>query len=142
MLIRTRLADDPFTRLFDTLLAPRPVGAAPGFGPAFPPVNIWEDGERVVLEAELPGVRMADLEISATAEELRLKGGRTLDRSGANMVRRELMSGGFDRVVALPAPIDVDAVQATLHDGILTITMPKAMSVRARRIEVQHGNAS
>lgn len=138
MLIRTRLMNDPFTRLFESMLAPVQGSAQGRPGAGFPPVNLWEDAETIVCEMELPGVQMDDIDLSATGEELTLKGTRRrADRDDAQAIRRERLSGSFERTIMLPAPVAVEKIEASLADGVLTITMPKAESVRARRIEVR-----
>lgn len=104
----------------------------------FPSVNLWEDDEAVYAEAELPGFKIEELEIAATTEELSLKGERK-DPNGSEAWyhRRERGTGSFARSVRLGCPIQPDRVQATLADGVLTITMPKAEAVRPRKVQIR-----
>ena len=106
--------------------------------PAFPPVNIWEDGERFMLEAEVPGLKMENLDVQVLASEITIKGRRVREpRENLTFHRQERGAGEFTRTVALPADIDVDRVEATLRDGVLTITLPKAATAKARKITVK-----
>ena len=106
--------------------------------PAFPAINLWEDGERVYAEAEVPGVGMNDLEIFALGNELTVKGVRKAV-AGENLTyhRQERGMGDFVRVLTLPTEVDANKVEATLKDGVLTIVMPKAEAARARKIQVK-----
>jgi HSP20 family protein len=124
-------------RLFDNFLA------TDGFSPLghvrpFPALNLSEDHDRLLVEAEVPGLRMSDLEISIQGNELTLKGRRT-SMEGESLVyhRRERGAGEFTRFMTLPTEVDADRVEATLKDGVLTIVMPKAESARARKIAVK-----
>lgn len=105
---------------------------------AFPPVNLWEDGNNFYLEAELPGIREEDLEISAAGNELTLRGRRQPEQ-GENLAyhRRERGYGEFSRVLMLPADVDADKIEARLKDGVLSLTLPKAEAARARKITVK-----
>lgn len=105
---------------------------------AFPALNIWEDGEALYAEAEVPGVSENDIEIYAVGNELTIKGTRKPRESeGASYHRRERGTGEFTRVVTLPAEVNADKVQATLKDGVLTVTLPKVDEAKPRKIAVK-----
>lgn len=107
-------------------------------GRAYPPVNIWEDGQAVYAEAELPGLKMKDLEVLVMGRELTIKGaGPTEEKSDVIFHRRERGTGAFSRVIHLPVEIEAERVEASIKDGVLTIRMPKAEAARARKIEVR-----
>lgn len=127
---------DPFQPFRDLenlgFLAPR---IAPGR--AFPALNVWEQGDDFYAEAELPGLKSEDLDITVVGNELTLKGQRKEEPEQGNVShRRERGVGTFTRVVRLPVDIDASKVQATLHDGVLTLKLPKAESAKARKIQV------
>ena len=122
-------------RLFDAF-----TGAENGGGRSrgFPAINLWEEGDVLHLEAEMPGVAQNDLDISAAGNELTLRGQRnpTKDENRAYH-RQERGFGEFTRVVTLPVEIDPERIEATLKDGVLTLTLPKAAAARARKIQVK-----
>lgn len=103
-----------------------------------PALNVWEDDERLLAEAEVPGLGMDDIEILIHGNELTVKGHRK-PVAGENVVyhRRERGTGEFSRFVTLPIEVDPDGVEATLKDGVLTIVMPKAERARVRKIAVK-----
>lgn len=109
-----------------------------GRAPGFPAINLWEDGECLYAEAEVPGVGMNDLEILTVGNELTIKG-RRIGPEGENLTyhRQERGVGEFTRVITLPAEVNASKVEATLRDGVLTIVMPKAEAARARKIPVK-----
>jgi len=128
--------------LFDTFLGQEwnPLGWAPlaGFARGYPGFNIWEDEQNLYAETEVPGLKMQDLEIYVVGNELTVKGERKVEeREGETYHRRERPLGSFQRTIPLPMPIDADKVEASLRDGVLTITMPKAEAAKPRRIEVK-----
>lgn len=105
---------------------------------AFPALNVWEDGDALYAEAEVPGVSQDDIEIYAVGNELTIKGTRK-PREGddASYHRRERGIGEFTRVVTLPAEVNADKVDASLRDGVLTVTLPKADEAKPRKINVK-----
>ena len=112
----------------------------PALAPAaFPAFDAWEDTENFYVEAELPGLKLEDLEIYFSDQRvLTVKGQRSeLVKEQGNWLRRERGFGTFERSLALPGPIDSDRVEATLKNGVLTITLPKAAEIRPKRIEVK-----
>jgi HSP20 family protein len=111
-------------------------------GRSFPAVNIWEDGENLFVEAEVPGLKSENLEITVIGDELMLKGERTADeRSDGNYHRRERGIGSFNRVVKLPSEVNAEHVQAALNDGVLLLTLPKAEATKPRKIKVNAGSS-
>ena len=109
------------------------VGRRFGSEPSFPAINVWEDEERLYAEAEVPGLRMEDLEILVKGNELTVKGERKNgEQEGVTYHRRERAVGPFCSVVRLPVDVQVDGVEAQLDSGVLTITLPKAPSARPR----------
>lgn len=104
----------------------------------FPAVNIWEDGDNVYAEAEIPGVETADLEVFTEGNQLTIRGRRqSQSEQNATWLRQERVAGEFSRVIALPVEVNADKVEATLKNGMLTVHMPKSEAARARRIEVK-----
>ena len=123
---------DTFSNGFDRGLLPRPR--------AFPAMNVWEDGECFYAEAEIPGVSMNDLEICASGDELTIKGQRKpSDDESLTYHCQERGFGEFTRMITLPADVNPDKIEATLKDGVLTITLPKAEEARMRKIAVKAG---
>lgn len=106
--------------------------------PSFPAINVWEDERHLFAEAELPGLKMEELEVLISGQELTIKGRRSdHPREGATFHRRERGIGEFSRSVTLPIAVDADNVQAALRGGVLVVTLPKAQEVLPRKIKVQ-----
>ncbi len=113
--------------------------AWPRLSAGFPPLNIWEDDEALYVEAELPGMALEDIEIYVTRDnQLTIRGERKAPQvEKGTWHRRERMFGSFTRVITLPVEVDAEKVEATLHNGLLRIRLPKAESARARKIPVK-----
>ncbi|HVU85913.1 MAG TPA: Hsp20/alpha crystallin family protein [Pirellulales bacterium] len=106
----------------------------------FPAVNVWEEGDQLFAEAELPGVKGEDLDVSVTGDELTLRGRRSVTSGeGQSYHRRERSAGEFSRTLHLPYEVDANGVEATLRDGVLFLKLPKAASARPRKIEIRSG---
>jgi HSP20 family protein len=108
-------------------------------GTEYPALNVWEDVDNLYVEAELPGLELSDLEIYVNGSNmLSLQGTRKQPESGTGTWhRQERGFGKFSRVFELPTDVDADAVQATLKEGILMITLPKRAEAKPRRISVK-----
>src|SRR6059058_1935631 len=122
---------DEFARLFGRLGS----FAAPTAGAA-PLLNVWEDDHALYAEADLPGLDPAKLDVFVTeGNQLTIQGERTApDVQGATWVRQERPFGPFVRVVALPALVDADKVEANYDNGVLRLTLPKSEAVKPRKI--------
>lgn len=104
----------------------------------FPPVNVYESEEEIVVRAEVPGVSVEELDLTITGDTLTLEGERRLELpEGADFITQERQHGRFRRVVALPRSVEAEAAQAAYLEGILTVRLPKAPEARARTIEVK-----
>jgi HSP20 family protein len=131
---------DEVDRLFSNVLThPTVTGAARLVaGRGFPAVNVWEDTENLFVEAEVPGLKAADLDITVVGDELTIKGQRPEEsQSEAAYHRRERGVGSFTRVVRLSSEVTPDKVQAALNDGVLLLTLPKAEIAKPRKIQVK-----
>ncbi len=124
-------------RLFEGIAAPFNGGFARGSG-SFPAINVWEDGDFLYAEAEIPGVTMEDIEVCVVGDELCIKGQRK-QPSAQNLIyhRQERGTGEFSRFLTLPMVVNPDKVEAVLKNGVLTVKLPKADEAKPRRIEVK-----
>lgn len=105
---------------------------------AFPALNIWEDEGSLYAEAEVPGLKMEDIEILVSGRELTVKGQRKQGDNREEVYhRRERGTGAFSRVIRLPVDVDSGQVEATLASGVLTLKLPKAEAARLRKIQVK-----
>jgi len=120
-------------RLFDQFLG----GDSPAR--AYPPVNVWEDGDHVHVEAELPGLDAGTLEVFvAEGNQLTVKGERKKPAPGKGVWhRQERGAGPFSRTVPLPFLVDAEHVEARLDQGVLRVTLAKHESARPRKINVK-----
>jgi HSP20 family protein len=110
---------------------------------AYPPIALSEEGDHFVVEAELPGVRMNDLEITCLERNLTLRGERKSSGDpDESYERRERPTGSFVRTIELPSDVDAGKVSAALVDGLLRITVPKGERAKPRRIEIKTGAAA
>jgi HSP20 family protein len=115
-------------------------GGHPQLDPTgFPALNAWEDEQSFIVEAELPGLALSDLEIlMADQNTLTIKGERKQPTTdGGSWHRRERAYGAFERSLELPGAVDTEHVEASLKNGVLTIKLPKAPQIRPRKIEVK-----
>jgi len=140
---------DEFDRLWTSLTTAPPLhgwGVRPEG--VFPAVNVRETADAVTVEAELPGLDAADVEISVTGDELLLRGSRPEPAEahangepaeGEKVVwhRRERGTGSFERRIPLPVAVDCGRVEARLVDGVLLVTCPKAAEAKPHRVEVR-----
>ena len=108
-------------------------------GRSFPTINVWEENDTLYAEAEVPGLKSEHFEIDVVGNELTIKGQRPAAEEGTKFHRRERGVGAFSRTVRLPVDINPDAVQATLRDGVLLITLPKSEAVKPRKIQINAG---
>jgi HSP20 family protein len=104
-----------------------------------PAVDIHEEPKQFVVHADLPGVKPADIEITADKGVLSLRGARNVEqrKDDGNYSRVERVSGKFVRTFTLPENVQTDAIKAQFKDGVLELTIPKAAKPEPRRIEVQ-----
>ena len=124
----------------------------------FPAVNMRDRDEAVVIEAELPGLDVGDIDIAVTADEVVFKGrrpepavGRRPEATGqveddaatkddaptVTWLRRERGTGAFERRLSLPVAVDVSQVEARLSDGVLTVICPKAPESQPHKVTVR-----
>lgn len=105
---------------------------------AYPPLNISEDEHAIHVRAEIPGMDMADLELTLTNKSLILKGERKVEKG--KYFRQERPTGAFQRILTLNIPVARDGVKATLTDGLLDVVLPKAEEMKPKKISIE-GNA-
>jgi HSP20 family protein len=134
---------EPF-REFDQLqaqmgeLLESALAGAPGEGaPWIPAVDIEETDDAWIVEAELPGVDKKDVDVQVRDSELTITGEiKERERKGI-LRRRTRRKGRFEYRVTLPGEADSEGVDASLHDGVLTLRVPKSERTKPRRIDVK-----
>ena len=132
MLIGWREFDDTL-RALGMLQRNRPLAA-------WPPTNVLETKESFVVRAEVPGLAESDVSVSVEDDALVIRGERKADvPEGYKVHLRERQAYAFTRKLPLPARVASDAVTATLKDGVLTVTLPKAKEALPRQIAVKAG---
>jgi len=105
---------------------------------AWPRLNLTDAGATLVVTAEVPGLQEKDLEVTIHDKTLTLKGERTADvPKGYTVHRRERQSVKFARSLSLPVAVNAEKTNASLKDGVLTITLTKAPEAQPRQIAVK-----
>ena len=129
-----RLFDDVFTGF----------GAVPslaGRGLGWPKVELVEADGGLRLSAELPGLDEKDVELLVEDGVLTLRGEKRAETADRARGYSERSYGRFERVIALPVPVEADKAEATFRNGVLTVTLPRSAKApdRGRRIAINGG---
>lgn len=136
------LTFDPFRefdRLADRMLnAPGVSGAAA----VAMPMDLYRSGEHFVLHCDLAGIDPGSINVDVDGRVLTIRAERSA-RTDADVqwVRRERLTGTFERRITLGEGLDLAKIDATWNDGVLTVTIPVAETARPRRIEIATGRS-
>ena len=105
----------------------------------FPPIIISMSGDDVIVRAELPGIKVNDLDIQVVNDVLTIKGERKAgtESSRATYLRRERNYGTFARSLVLPEKVDVDNVTASYKQGVLTVKLPKSPETKPKQVVIK-----
>lgn len=111
----------------------------PALAVSYPAMNMWEDAEAVYVEAELPGIKLEDLEISVLGEDqLTVRGSRAASQPAqADWYRQERPCGNFERTIALPTSVIANKVEARLESGVLSLRLPISPAAKPTKITVK-----
>lgn len=102
-----------------------------------PSADIEETDDAYVLQLDLPGVNREDVNIELRDNEVRITG-EIKEKERTGVLRRQTRRvGQFEFMVTLPGDIDPEKVEASLHDGVLTVRLGKAAASQPRQIEVK-----
>ena len=124
--------------LEDAVIAPRQGGATGWGGPV---LDVYEEGDNLTVEAQLPGLQPDAIEVHVERGVLTISG-RTAaepESQGRNYLVREQRVGQFSRSLQLPATYTAEPSQATYEQGILRLVFPKSEQAKPRRIQLNTG---
>ena len=127
--------------LEDAVVMPRGGDGQSMGGPA---LNVYEEGDQLTVEAQLPGLRPEDLDINVEQGVLTISGQTTTDeeRKERNYLVREHRTGRFSRSLRLPATYDSEGCTANFEHGVLRLAFPKSEAAKPRRIQIGGGSQS
>jgi HSP20 family protein len=108
---------------------------------SFPAINIWTGEEEMIVSAELPGIKISDIDLNISADTLVLSGERKPEALGedARYHRQERNYGKFNRSIQLPFMVDPAKAKAEFRNGILEISLVRAEADKPRKIAVKAG---
>jgi len=102
----------------------------------FPPVQIKEEEDRIVIRALIPGINADNIDIQLVDNSLIISGEKKEDYENHPYIRRERLFGEFKKSIKLPFRVKNDDVKADLANGILTITLSKSEDAKPTRIKI------
>lgn len=104
-----------------------------------PATDIAEDDNNIIIRAEVPGIEAKDIDLNVLENRLTISGEKNDEKEekGKDTYYRERNFGSFRRVIDLPANVDATKVVAEYANGVLTVTVPKPVTAKARQIEVK-----
>jgi HSP20 family protein len=109
-----------------------------GESAVWPHTTLRDTGGELVLEADVPGLADKDITLTVAQDTVTLVGERKLDvPEGYAVQRRERAPHRFSRSFALPSKVDAERVSASVKNGVLTVTLPKAADSRPRQIQIK-----
>ena len=120
-----------------------PFGFSPAASDLFegwtPPLDIYEDKDKITVRAELPGMKKEDIDVSVVGDMLTISGERReeKEKQQGETYRSERYLGRFQRSITLPTEVDPNKIQATYKDGLLAIMLNKSEQARRKRVEIQ-----
>lgn len=133
-----RTLQEEVNRLFSTNLTRAFGDEGIGRGAWSPSVDIYENKDQIVLEAELPGMKQEDFDLSIENNVITLRGERKFEKSDEsdNFHRVERSYGSFTRSFTLPQTVSAEGASAEYSNGVLRVTLPKREEAKSRKIEI------
>lgn len=130
--------------IFHDFARPASEGETLTAGNFVPAVDVYEDAQKLVLKLEVPGIAKEDLDIRVEGKTLTVKGERKFEseEKEENFRRIERRYGSFVRSFTLPGTVDVESVEATSTDGVLSISLAKKPEAKPKQIEVKVASAA
>ncbi|MFO7849967.1 MAG: Hsp20/alpha crystallin family protein [Spirochaetia bacterium] len=108
-------------------------------GDMFPSLDVKDKEDNLEVRCDLPGVDKKDVDISVSGNTLTIKGEKSEEKEDkeSTYYRKESWSGSFQRSVTLPDSVNPDKADATMKDGVLTLTLPKKEEEKRKKINVK-----
>ena len=108
-------------------------------GERTPSIDVYEEGDNIIVKAEIPGVKKEDISVSLSDDTLTISGKKSEEKEvkKENYYRKEIRSGSFSRSFTLPARVDKDKVKATYKDGVLQLVLPKAPEEKEKEVKIE-----
>ena len=108
-------------------------------GAWFPVVDIKEDEKQITMRADLPGMKMEDIDVSINNNQVTISGERKMEKEekGKDYTRIERSYGAFSRTFTVGVPLKEEHVKASYKDGVLEIQLPKAEIRKVKKIEIK-----
>jgi HSP20 family protein len=105
-------------------------------------VDVYDQDDRIMVEASLPGVKPEDVDIRVEGNVLTIKAERKQEKdiSEDRYTYKERSYGMMQRTLTLPSAVKPEAAEATMENGELKLSLPKAEEARGRRIQVKAGS--
>jgi HSP20 family protein len=127
---------DPFRDLDRVVQAVRP-----GNSPEKMPMDLYRDGDRYLLEADLPGIDPDSVDLDIDGQLLTIRAERRIADAGeVQWITRERRNGDFVRQLNLGQGVDTENISARYDRGVLTVTIPVRESAKPRKIAVATGS--
>jgi len=111
-------------------------------GVSSPALNAYDAGDYLVVEAQVPGMKPEDIDVSIEQGMLTIQGKTQAEQEHAERtyLSHEYQLGSFSRSVRLPETVDSDGVTATYEHGVLRLTLPKAAQTKIQHIRIASGD--
>jgi HSP20 family protein len=109
--------------------------------PAVMPMDAWREGDKFVVEFDLPGVDTESLDLDVERNTLTVRAERAALDESREMVAAERPRGVFSRQLFLGENLDADRIDASYEAGVLRLTIPVAEKAKPRKIEISSGNS-
>ena len=124
-------------RLFEGYDAGRRLTSTRTTTASWPPINLYDAGEDLLIKALVPGLSEKEIQISGNQEVLTISGERRVDApEGYSAHRQERGNVRFSRSFTFPCRLDLERASASVKDGVLTIKLTKAAEAKPRQITV------
>lgn len=105
--------------------------------PVAMPMDAWREGDRFVLEFDLPGVSPESVDLDVERNVLTIRAERVAGNGDWQMLASERPRGAFSRQLVLGDNLDLERIDASYRDGVLRLVVPVAEKAKPRRIEVR-----
>jgi HSP20 family protein len=104
--------------------------------PAVMPMDAWREGDRFVIEFDLPGIARESIDLDVERNVLTVRAERVARNGDWEMLASERPRGVFSRQLVLGDNLDLDQIEAAYEGGVLRLTVPVAEKAKPRKIEV------